>query len=89
MTDPDRNDPCSCGSGLKYKHCCIDRQAWYKNSKVLGIAAALVLALGVLLVVFGSATDEQQGGPPYDRPPGDAPAGQVWSPQHGHWHDTR
>jgi uncharacterized protein len=21
---PGRNDPCTCGSGLKYKHCCLD-----------------------------------------------------------------
>ena len=87
--DPDRNDPCPCGSGLKYKHCCIDRQVWYKNSKVLGIGAALILVLGMLLMVFGSAMGEEQSGPPYERPPGEAPPGQVWSPQHGHWHDAR
>ena len=23
--EPGRNDPCPCGSGLKYKHCCIDK----------------------------------------------------------------
>ena len=22
------------------------------------------------------------------QPPGPAPAGKVWSPEHGHWHDT-
>jgi len=22
-----RNDPCPCGSGLKYKHCCLERDA--------------------------------------------------------------
>ncbi len=27
---PGRNDPCSCGSGLKYKRCCLpqDEEAW-------------------------------------------------------------
>jgi len=23
MTKPGRNDPCSCGSGKKYKRCCL------------------------------------------------------------------
>ena len=26
-TKPGRNDPCPCGSGEKYKHCCLDREA--------------------------------------------------------------
>ena len=24
MKEPGRNDPCVCGSGLKYKKCCMD-----------------------------------------------------------------
>ena len=24
-TEPGRNDPCSCGSGLKYKKCCMQK----------------------------------------------------------------
>lgn len=86
--DAQRNDPCPCGSGVKYKHCCIDREKWYKNTKLLGIGAALVLVLGLLLIVFSSSTaGEQQSGPPYEQP-GEAPPGKVWSPQHGHWHDA-
>src|SRR5262245_6728945 len=27
MTVPGRNDPCSCGSGLKYKKCCLGKEA--------------------------------------------------------------
>ena len=23
----------------------------------------------------------------YQQPPGEAPPGKVWSPEHGHWHD--
>lgn len=26
---PGRNDPCPCGSGKKYKRCCIDREGFY------------------------------------------------------------
>lgn len=24
-----RNDPCPCGSGKKYKHCCVDKPIYY------------------------------------------------------------
>lgn len=27
-------------------------------------------------------------GTPQNEPPGDAPEGKVWSPEHGHWHDA-
>lgn len=26
MNKPGRNDPCPCGSGKKYKRCCIDKK---------------------------------------------------------------
>jgi hypothetical protein len=29
-----------------------------------------------------------KGGPPYPQPAGAVPAGKVWSPEHGHWHNT-
>ena len=25
MSTPGRNEPCSCGSGKKYKHCCLNK----------------------------------------------------------------
>ena len=25
----------------------------------------------------------------YQQPPGEAPPGKVWSPEHGHWHDIQ
>lgn len=25
MKNPKRNDPCPCGSGKKYKYCCLDK----------------------------------------------------------------
>lgn len=36
MSDIGRNDPCSCGSGLKYKKCCLpklDQQTQIDNSE--------------------------------------------------------
>ncbi len=28
MGKPGRNDPCPCGSGQKYKRCCLDKEVW-------------------------------------------------------------
>jgi hypothetical protein len=31
-----RNDPCSCGSGLKYKKCCLPKEQDEKQIKIIG-----------------------------------------------------
>jgi len=33
---PGRNDPCPCGSGLKYKKCCAEQQAADEHRRVMG-----------------------------------------------------
>ena len=43
-----RNEPCSCGSGKKYKNCCATKAISYDKSK-LGL---IVLTLGIS-VSFG------------------------------------
>lgn len=39
MMKPSRNEPCSCGSGKKFKNCCIDKdyyeQLFYRQSKLM------------------------------------------------------
>lgn len=69
-----RNDPCPCGSGHKYKHCCLNRpdRATLK-ARILMAIALLVLASGLALALFYQ--------------PDDSPR-RVWSPEHGHWHDV-
>ncbi|MEF8940726.1 MAG: SEC-C metal-binding domain-containing protein [Salinivenus sp.] len=80
MTDaPGRNDPCPCGSGRKYKHCCRGQSAWYENKTVMGVGIGVLLLVGALL--FGMMISNQIG---TDRP--DCPDGQVWSDAHGHCH---
>jgi len=77
--EPGRNDPCPCGSGKKYKHCCRGQTAWYKNKTVMGIGIGVFVLGGLLL--FGMMMSGQLGG---DRP--ECPPGQVWSEAHGHCH---
>lgn len=78
-----RNDPCSCGSGLKYKNCCENqptRTQWTRYAA--GVALALVVAVGLVMAIMDWAGREP--GPPQ----GPAPDGKIWSEEHGHWHDA-
>jgi hypothetical protein len=43
-----RNDPCSCGSGKKYKHCCALKQGR------LSLATRLWFALIALILLAGA-----------------------------------
>ncbi len=77
-----RNDPCPCGSGKKYKQCCEGKAA--EKTTFLTKWIAVIVGILVLLVAVGTVasffTDDQSN---------NAPPGQVWSPDHGHWHDAR
>lgn len=72
-----RNDPCRCGSGKKYKHCCQHKDKAKKTSKfgmiVLGIAVLFGFVLA-WLAIFGN--DGAQNCPP----------GTTWSSTHQHCH---
>jgi SEC-C motif-containing protein len=46
---PGRNQPCHCGSGRKYKHCCLEKDAQ------AGHRSFLSFSLVVMLVVLGVA----------------------------------
>lgn len=92
-----RNEPCPCGSGKKFKNCCDGRTA-VKSSKGLIIivaAIAAVAALGFLPLILPKSEAKQASAPvapprtPKEQPPGPAPAGKVWSKEHGHWHDAQ
>lgn len=73
-----RNQPCPCGSGLKYKKCCESKEA--KTPISLRIVAAVVaVAMVSGLVIFLTSVDD------YD-PSANTTAGRVWSEEHGHWH---
>lgn len=98
-----RNEPCSCGSGKKYKNCCGRSPSFLNKGqkKVVGISLLVIAALVAAVMFFGnnqpplspafSPTAAPTGSPAtggVGRPPGSAPAGKVWSFEHGHWHDA-
>ena len=52
-----RNDPCPCGSGLKYKQCCLKTGGVHQKRRrrqAQWVAVAAVVAAIVVAVVFGT-----------------------------------
>jgi hypothetical protein len=72
-----RNEPCPCGSGKKFKHCCESSvRGSARGSRFWLLAVAALVGAG-LLIALNSARNADE-----------ARAGRVWSPEHGHWHDV-
>jgi hypothetical protein len=72
-----RNDPCHCGSGKKYKNCHMDKDNAKIGSKVGMIAVAIAVVLGLWFA--GTAIFGGSGVP-------DCPSGTTWSDAHQHCH---
>ncbi|HEX2831923.1 MAG TPA: SEC-C metal-binding domain-containing protein [Thermoanaerobaculia bacterium] len=95
-----RNERCPCGGGAKFKNCCAKKVA-ARDSRGIVILLAAIAAVAALGIVPAFLKDEKTATPAApiaapartpDRPgspqPGPAPAGKVWSVEHGHWHDA-
>ena len=91
-----RNDRCPCGSGNKYKNCCIGKERTTPRGLIyLIVVIALIAATGLAATLVNRRKESlprQSAMPaataPRPQPPGPAPAGKVWSVEHGHWHDA-
>ena len=102
-----RNKPCPCGSGKKYKNCCIGKGLRFEKKDQSKMIIWIIAGIGIIIAgvvisnKFSSSSSQpapiitqpfnsqfptsQSGSVP---PPGSAPPGKVWSPEHGHWHDA-
>jgi hypothetical protein len=72
MPRPGRNDPCPCGSGKKFKHCCASKKDRLSPALIALLVAGAVL---VVIVIVSNARRSSN-------------TGMVWSPEHGHYHDA-
>ncbi len=98
MKKQGRNDLCHCGSGKKVKNCHAGQTNNNFNQQwvIVGIIGGIFL-LFYFMDSGTSTTTINNSIPtsviPQDRarsatpPPGEAPPGKVWSPEHGHWHN--
>ncbi|MBA3272145.1 MAG: SEC-C domain-containing protein [Acidobacteria bacterium] len=76
VNKPGRNDVCTCGSKKKFKKCCGLKQRSNRNGIVLAALVVAVLAGGLYAAVVGFNEESSSIAGP----------GQVWSPEHGHYH---
>ncbi|HEX5135105.1 MAG TPA: SEC-C metal-binding domain-containing protein [Thermoanaerobaculia bacterium] len=81
MARVSRNDPCPCGSGLKYKRCHEGKDVEKPRTSGMLLLAilALLIGAGALAVVIGITRGPDTASSSRRR---------VWSPEHGHWHDV-
>jgi hypothetical protein len=72
-----RNDPCHCGSGKKYKNCCREKDNSPMSSRVrmAGIVIAILLGLWFTGIALSGGEGSQN-----------CPEGTVWSESHQHCH---
>jgi hypothetical protein len=77
-----RNDPCSCGSGKKYKQCCA-RSERARDSQWMIYGVGGLLAVGLVWGLGSAIVDSSSPA----EPPA-TPAGKVWNEEHGHFHDA-
>ena len=72
-----RNDLCPCGSGRKYKRCCLisGKKSSLGNRVLLSVVT--IILLGGVIVFLTNLDDfsHSEGGPT-----------RVWSAENGHWH---
>lgn len=85
MEKTGKNEPCHCGSGKSYKDCHEQKEEQNGSKKTKLITRALV-AIVILIIIITTLLNIQPSG---SQPPGEAPEGKVWSPEHQHWHDAK
>lgn len=73
MSRPGRNEPCPCGSGKKFKHCCASKRDGFPS----GVIALLIAGAILAAIIAGFSSARSDSGPR-----------RVWSPEHGHYHDA-
>ena len=80
MSKIGRNQPCPCGSGAKYKHCCQlkDERRSQLVSRGLAVALVVVIVVAAVAMLIGARAGDGETAPP----------GHVWSEEHGHYHDV-
>lgn len=71
-----RNDPCSCGSGKKFKKCCEAKVGRSRGATLMAALVVVILVGGIIAVVGNFTTEVAHT----------AKTSGVWDPVHGHYH---
>lgn len=79
-----RNEMCPCGSGKKYKNCHQQIES-KKGAREQTFIIGGIIVLFIIFAIVGFYINSQSSG---TKSPGNAQKGQVWSEEHGHWHNA-
>ena len=62
MAKPGRNDPCPCGSGKKYKRCCLDKDEVAEHERLAAVAWRPIVDVDIVnsFDEFDSDTDDAE-----------------------------
>ena len=72
-----RNDPCHCGSGKKYKHCCLSKETGLRLPYKLCLAIGVLIFVMSLVMIINSLREFEPRS-----------TSRVWSEEHQHWHSV-
>ena len=53
MTEPSRNSLCTCGSGIKYKHCCMGKPQQSTDKKKIRLVSAGIALVSIIVGLSG------------------------------------
>ena len=67
-----RNDPCPCGSGVKYKLCCERKRGVASNAGWFALVAVMLIAAAIFILSLVRSEPQELR--------------RVWSSEHGHYH---
>ena len=73
-----RNEHCPCGSGKKFKRCCLNKQQAMPLSTKLLVGMILIILVSGLVTAVASFIGTDTSADPHQ--------GKVWSEEHQHWH---
>jgi hypothetical protein len=76
-----RNDPCSCGSGQKYKRCCAAKDAAARSAELSAQQAARAAALAAEAEAQANSEEDAEKPKPAKR--SKPPSGKAYAPKRG------
>ena len=77
MPELGRNAPCPCGSGLKFKRCCLNKQEQSSVGSRIALSFVAIMLIGGAIFLLTSLDELGERS---------TANGRVWSEAHGHWH---
>ncbi len=92
-----RNEPCTCGSGKKFKFCCMGKSSGWKRNSFIAVLAVIAVFIVVGIISDRSQEEHAVSQHQHHHTSAEEPEpweydvvhDRYWHPGHGHWHQGR